>query len=62
MLLRGGRREALLEDPFADPFEFVASGVMDDESFNASGDGVSFIERLSADMSSMIAESLIVSG
>ena len=60
MLLRGGRREALLEDPFAEPFEFDASGVTDDASFSASGDGVSFIDRLSADISSMIAESLMM--
>ncbi len=62
MLLRGGRREALFAAELAplDPFEWDVFGVVEAGSCDAEGEGVSATDRLSADISSRIAESLIM--
>ena len=60
VLLRGGRREALLAallEPLFEPLEVF--GVVEDGSIDADGEGVSLTDRLS-DMSSNMIDSLIV--
>ena len=62
MLLRGGRREALFAAELAplEPFDVV--GVVEAGSFEAEGEGVSSaMDKLSADISSKIMESLMMS-
>ena len=63
VLLRGGRREALFAAEVAplEPFEFDVFGVVEAGSFEAEGEGVSVMDKLSADISSKIMESLMTS-
>lgn len=66
MLLRGGRREALLlaaleEFEPVDPLEFEVSGVVVEGSLDPDGEGVSRPERFSVpDISSIMVGSIMV--